>query len=50
MGAGDAIDHVGVLASDAVLDGPSLPSQGARVGVGVGGVYTALTFWTTAIA
>ena len=41
MGAGDAIDHVGVLASDAVLDGPSLPSQGARVGVGVCGVNAA---------
>ena len=41
MGAGDAIDNVGVLASDAVLDRPSLPSQGARVGVGVGGIYTA---------
>ena len=38
MGTGDAINHVGVVASDAVLDGPSLPSQGARVGVGVGGV------------
>ena len=41
MGTCDAINHVGVLASYAVLDGPSLPSQGARVGVGVGGVYTA---------
>ena len=39
MGASDAVDHVGVLASYAVLDWPSLPSQGARVGVGVGGVY-----------
>ena len=41
MGAGDRIDHVGVVASDAVLDGPSLPSQGARVGVGVCGVNAA---------
>ena len=39
MGAGDAVDHVGVLASYAVLDRPSLHSQGARVGVGVGVEY-----------
>ena len=36
VGAGDAVDDPGVLAGDALLHGPRLSSQGARVCICVG--------------
>ena len=43
VGAGDVVHNIGVLASDAVLDGPGLTSQGACVCVCIFGVNTTKT-------
>ena len=43
MGAGDVVHNIGVLASDAVLDGLGLTSQGACVCVCIFGVNTTKT-------
>ena len=43
VGAGDVVHHIGVLTSDAMLDGPCLTGQGASVCVCIFGVNTTKT-------